>query len=102
MAKSFKELQNKRSPESRMRVQQLVDDLKNSLPLQGLRQARQLTQLDLAKEMGTSQTNISKIEKRTDMHLSTLRRYIHALGGELRIIAHFPDGDIPIDYFSER
>jgi DNA-binding XRE family transcriptional regulator len=61
------------------------------MTLQELRQARALTQVRMAKTLGVAQEQISKIEKRTDMHISTLRRSIEALGGTLTLVAEFPD-----------
>jgi DNA-binding XRE family transcriptional regulator len=61
------------------------------MTLQELRQAREMTQVKMAKRLGVAQKQISEIEKRTDMHISTLRRSIEALGGKLSLIAEFPD-----------
>jgi DNA-binding XRE family transcriptional regulator len=61
------------------------------LSLQQLRRAQRMTQVKLAKKLGIAQKQISEIEKRTDMHISTLRRSVEALGGKLSLIAEFPD-----------
>jgi transcriptional regulator with XRE-family HTH domain len=61
------------------------------MSLQELRRARKLTQVKLAKNLGVAQKQISEIEKRTDMHISTLRRTVEAMGGSLEIIAQFPN-----------
>jgi len=61
------------------------------LTLQELRQARKTTQVKMAKKLGIAQKQISEIEKRTDMHISTLRRSVEALGGKLSLIVEFPD-----------
>jgi len=61
------------------------------LTLQELRQARKITQVKMAKKLGIAQKQISEIEKRTDMHISTLRRSVEALGGKLSLIVEFPD-----------
>jgi len=61
------------------------------MTLQGLRCARAMTQVSLAKSFGVAQKQVSQIEKRTDMHISTLRRSIEAMGGKLSLIAEFPD-----------
>jgi len=61
------------------------------LSLQELRRAQQMTQAKMAKKLGIAQKQISEIEKRTDMHISTLRRSVEALGGKLSLIAEFPD-----------
>jgi len=63
------------------------------LTLQELRRAREMTQVRMAKTLGVAQKQISEIEKRTDMHISTLRRSIEAMGGKLSLIAEFPDRD---------
>jgi transcriptional regulator with XRE-family HTH domain len=57
-----------------------------------VRKARQITQVEMAKRLGVKQEQVSRIEKRTDLHISTLRRSIEAMGGELSLIAKFPDG----------
>lgn len=61
-----------------------------------LRRARQLTQETLAETLGMSQSEVSKVERRTDIYVSTLRRYIEAMGGELQIFARFPNGVVEI------
>ena len=61
------------------------------MTLQELRRARTMTQVQMAKNMGVAQKQISEVEKRTDMHISTLRRSIEALGGTLSLVAEFPD-----------
>ncbi|QNI30825.1 helix-turn-helix transcriptional regulator [Alloacidobacterium dinghuense] len=57
-----------------------------------LRKARKFTQADLAKALDVKQEQVSRMEKRTDLHISTLRRHVEALGGELIICATFPKG----------
>lgn len=68
-----------------------------------VRRARDLTQEELAEALGIKQTSVSKIERaherHADLYLSTLRRFIQAMGGELRLVAVFPDAEIPIDNF---
>ena len=61
-----------------------------------LRRAHQLTQETLAETLGMSQSEVSKVERRTDLYVSTLRRYIEAMGGELQIFARFPDGEVEV------
>ena len=56
-----------------------------------------MTQSDVGAAMGIEQAAVSKLERRNDMHVSTLRDYIRALGGELKLVASFPDGDIALD-----
>ena len=59
--------------------------------LKDLRQAAQQTQEQLAAALGVGQDTISRLEKRSDMLLSTLRRYVEAMGGKLELVAQFPD-----------
>lgn len=66
-----------------------------------LRQARQLSQEALAEKLGARQASISRLERRADMHVSTLRSYVEAMGGTLEIIARFPDGSVPLGPFGE-
>jgi transcriptional regulator with XRE-family HTH domain len=73
-----------------------------ALRLQELRVARAYSQQTLGSAMGVPQSAISKIERRTDAYVSTLRKYLHAIGGELKIIAAFPDGThVEINQFQE-
>ena len=57
-----------------------------------LREARHMTQVEMAKALGVKQEQISRIEKRMDLHLSTLKRSIEAMGRELILTANFPEG----------
>ena len=66
-----------------------------------LRKARNLSQQKLAEALDTTQGEVSKIEHRTDLYLSTLRSYIEAMGGELDIVARFKDGAVRISTFQE-
>jgi transcriptional regulator with XRE-family HTH domain len=59
--------------------------------LQHLRKARKLTQVNMAKLLGVRQDSVSKIERRSDMLISTFRSYIEAMGGRLRLVVEFPD-----------
>src|SRR3546814_3028781 len=61
------------------------------MSLQDLRKARKRTQVRVAKELGIKQENVSRIEKRTDLLISTLSGYVEAMGGKLRLVAEFPD-----------
>jgi transcriptional regulator with XRE-family HTH domain len=75
--------------------------LKEIMALKELRNALQLSQKKLATILSVDQANISQIENRTDMFISTLRSYIEAMGGELDIIARFPDGEVHINQFKQ-
>jgi transcriptional regulator with XRE-family HTH domain len=73
--------------------------LMQEMPLYELRQARQLSQEQLACELHVGQANVSKIERRTDVYISTLRSYVEAMGGELEITAKFLHGAVKIKQF---
>lgn len=101
MAKKFAGLQARMTPESRAEAQQLFKQHLKEMPLHELRKAQQLSQESLAKALNINQAAVSKMERRTDMYISTLRDYIiRAMGGELEIIATFPDGQVKIDNFA--
>lgn len=70
------------------------------MPLHELRQAKALSQVKLAESLHVNQAAISKMERRTDMYISTLREYIRAMGGDLEIVANFPDGSVKISNFT--
>jgi len=70
------------------RVAELVAE---EMSLQDLRKARKRTQVRVAKELGIKQENVSRIEKRADLLISTLSGYVEAMGGKLRLVAEFPD-----------
>lgn len=99
MARKYSELRSKMSPEARARVDARVIAALQQLPLLELRKARNLSQQKLAESLDTTQGEISKIEHRTDLYLSTLRNYIEAMGGELDIIARFKEGAVRISTF---
>jgi DNA-binding XRE family transcriptional regulator len=101
MAKKFSELEAKMSPERRARMAEKVKTALAEMPLNELRNARGLSQKMLAETLHIQQPAIAKLEKRTDMYISTLRSHVMAMGGELEIIARFPDGDVKIANFSQ-
>lgn len=101
MTRKFSELRAKMSPEARIRAAERVRALAAEMPLHELRQARQLSQVRLAEILQVNQAAISTIEHRTDMYISTLRDYIRAMGGDLEIVAKFPDGQVKISNFAE-
>ena len=101
MARNFDELRAKMSPESQARVAARVKEELAQMPLNQLRNARAMTQTRLAELLEMDQGNISRLEQRTDMYLSTLRSYIEAMGGKLEIRALFPEGDVRIDLMNK-
>ncbi len=101
MAKNFKKLQAKMSPaaleRSRARAEQMIKDI----PLDELREARAMTQEHLAKILHVKQSAISKMERRTDMYVSTLQDFVKAMGGHPEIRAVFPYGTVRISQFRD-
>ena len=79
-------------PEEQKRIKARAKEiLAEEMSLRALRQARQMTQVNLAEQLDIKQENVSRIEKRTDLLLSTLTKYVEGMGGKLRLIAEFPD-----------
>jgi DNA-binding XRE family transcriptional regulator len=93
MAQKFEKLFRKMPPEAQKRVEERANAEFKALALAELREAQDLTQVQLAKKLGIDQGAVSKIERRADMYLSTLRNVIHAMGGKLELTAHFPSGE---------
>lgn len=101
MTKPFGILRKKMSLPAQKAAAAKKKEMLKEMPLQELRQAHQLSQERLAEILLTKQANISRIERRTDMYISTLRSYIEAMGGKLDIIAKFPDGEVYINQFED-
>jgi len=101
MAKPFKNLKQKMSPEALARPEKRAQRLLDEMPLSELRAARMLTQESIAKSLGINQAAVSKMERRADMYISTLRDFIAVMGGELEITARFPDGAVKIQQFED-
>lgn len=96
MAKKFEELRARMSPEAQSLAAARAEAMLVEMQLHELRKARQATQVDVAKAMSVEQAAVSKLERREDMYVSSLRQYVKALGGELKLVASFPDGDIQL------
>src|SRR5437870_4700835 len=92
----FSELRGRLTLERQARNRRATAVMLAEMPLQELRHARDLSQASLAEALETDQGNISRLEQRTDMYISTLRRYVEAIGGTLDIVARFPEGDVRI------
>ena len=101
MARKFSELRAKMPAQSQRRAKLRTHEMLRAMRLADLRRARELTQQQLAGELNVNQAWISKVERQTDMYLSTLRAYVEATGGELEIIARFNDGTIRINQLDE-
>lgn len=102
MAKSYQELRKTMSPAAQTAAKdKALKMIQEIEALKELRTARQFSQARLAEALKTTQANVSKIEKRTDIYISTLRSYIEGMGGKLEILATFPDATIKIDQFQK-
>ncbi|HEX2889207.1 XRE family transcriptional regulator [Vineibacter terrae] len=97
----FKELTQRFSAQRRARVAAKAAAPREAMTLEELRKAHELSQEQLAELLCVGQPAVAKLEKRTDMHVSNLRRYIEALGGTLEITAHFADGRVAITSLGE-
>jgi DNA-binding XRE family transcriptional regulator len=92
MAQSLDDVLSALTPEQRARVEARAQELiEEELTLRDLRQAHHLTQERMAALLGVEQENVSRIERRADLLLSTLASYVAAMGGKLRLIAEFPN-----------
>ncbi|MBF8254955.1 MAG: putative transcriptional regulator [Acidobacteria bacterium] len=92
MAITLKDKMKGLSPARRKRIAARTAELvKEQMTLQELRRARKLTQVCVAKELGITQDSVSRLEQRSDLLLSTLRKTVEAMGGNLSLVAEFPD-----------
>jgi transcriptional regulator with XRE-family HTH domain len=101
MSKPYSILRDKMKPAARKKAAEKTKTMLAAMPLQELRHARNLSQEQLARTLSVKQASVSKLEQRTDMYISTLRNFIKAMGGDLEIIARFPDGSVQINQFEE-
>ena len=92
----FSDLTAKMPPERRARITREAEKLRAEMPLHELRNALELSQKHLAEVLHVDQPAISKLERRTDMMISTLSRFVEAMGGRLDIRAVFPEGEVSI------
>ncbi len=97
----FSELTKDYTSERQRRIDGMKSDLLAKMPLHELRRARELTQRDMAKMLRVNQPAVSKLEQRADVYVSSLRSYIEAVGGKLKIVAEFPEGEVAITNFSD-
>lgn len=89
MAKSFTTLKNKMSEPAQRAVEEKRTQQLKEVLLYEIREELHITQETMAEKLNTKQANVSRTERRKDMKLSTLKRYIEAMGGELDIVAKF-------------
>src|SRR5580658_7306622 len=89
---SLEEMLARESEETRQWVKQRTEELiAEELNLREIRRLRKLTQARLSKKLKIGQEGVSRIEKRTDLYISTLRSYVEGVGGKLKLIVDLPD-----------
>ena len=83
---------SKLSPAQRKKVEvRATEFIAEEMTLREMRKARKLTQVSMAQQLGITQDSVSRLEKRSDLLLSTLRKTVEAMGGNLSLVAQFPD-----------
>lgn len=98
MAHKWRTLKQRMSPEAQARVDARAAQTLQSMPLAEIRKAVGMTQTELADRLHIAQGSVSKLENAADMYLTTLRKYVESLGGELHLTAVFSDGrEVEID-----
>ena len=102
MARKFDELRRGMGAERVTRNREASAVLLTAMDIARLRESRGVTQQELAERLEIVQSNISRLERRNDVLVSTLRDVVAALGGELQLIARFPDGEVRIRQFEEQ
>jgi transcriptional regulator with XRE-family HTH domain len=103
MAKSFDAMVRRTTTkQTRERAARRARELLQELLLSEVRVMAGKSQQQLAKAIGIRQPSLSKLERQSDMQISTLQRIINALGGKLEVIARFPDGAVKIDQFDKK
>ena len=99
--RGFSDLVAKLPRERQAGIGRLAKKMRQDMDLAQLREARALSQAALGEILHVEQPAVAKLEKRADMYVSTLRRFIKAMGGELEIVAKFPDRDVRIRNFRD-
>jgi transcriptional regulator with XRE-family HTH domain len=101
MPRKFRELLEAMPPDRQRRIEKRFEESLAAMPLDQLRKAQEMTQLQLAGILGVNQSEISKIEHRSDICISTLAEYVEAMGGRLEIRAIFTDKEVRITQFDK-
>ncbi len=102
MANKWNTLKKRMSPQAQARVDARVKTTLETMPLAEIRKAIGMTQAELAGKLEVAQGSVSKVENAADMYLTTLRKYVEALGGELRLTARFADGrEVQIEHLAD-
>jgi DNA-binding transcriptional regulator YiaG len=96
MAKNFRVLRDRMTPERRARNEAATQALLAEMSIDELRRDRAISQEDIAGILDINQAAVSKQVRRPDWHVSTLRRYIEAMGGQLELRANFPDRSVTL------
>ncbi len=92
MSVNVNEIIRKLNPAERKKIEdRAAEIIAEEMSLRDLRKARKLTQARVAKTLGITQDSVSRLEKRSDLLISTLRKTVKAMGGDVRIVAEFPD-----------
>jgi Helix-turn-helix domain len=99
MAKPFRLLREKLPPEARAEARARTNDMLEEIVLQELRKALNFTQEQVAEAMKLNQGFVSKMEHQSDIYVSTLRKFVTAMGGQLKLVASFPDREVVINQF---
>jgi transcriptional regulator with XRE-family HTH domain len=99
MAKKFGELRARMAPDRQKRNEARADELLTAMSLSEIRDALDITQEEMAERLRVAQSSVSRVERREDMLLSTLREFVNALGGELQVVATFPNGAVRLKQF---
>jgi transcriptional regulator with XRE-family HTH domain len=101
MTRKFEELEARMRPETLVGAKTRAKEIMAEMLLAEIRKEVGLTQEELAASLGIKQPRLSRLESQGDMQISTLRRLVRALGGELELIVHLPGGAIRISQFEE-
>ena len=91
MTVTLEEILNQMPEERRARIFKRADEIRQEINLREMRRLRKITQTRLSKKLKIGQEGVSRIEKRTDLYLSTLRNYVEGVGGKLSLVVEFPD-----------
>ena len=102
MARNFKELEAKMKPQRLARAKAHAKEMMVEMLLAEIRKEAGLTQDELSESLEIKQPSLSKLESRNDMHISTLRRIVEALGGKLELVAHLPGSDVRLTQFEKQ
>jgi DNA-binding XRE family transcriptional regulator len=91
MTVTLEEMLAEESEESRARIFRLAEEMRAEMNLREVRRLRKLTQARLSKKLKIGQEGVSRIEKRSDLYISTLRSYVEGVGGKLKLVVELPD-----------